>query len=121
MRQIIVCSTCKYSAESKFGPDGQTGGEILLGYLQTAAAPIEVHVGSQACLWNCSRPCSVVLQDSARFSYVTGGHEPSPDQAQAIVDWFKLHGESETGDVSFRAWPDRMRGHFIARLPAWER
>ena len=37
--------------------------------------------------------------------------------AEAIVDWFDLHGASEDGWVSFRQWPDGMRGHFIARMP----
>ncbi len=72
---------------------------------------------TQACLWNCTRPCSVVFQDSERFSYVTGGHEPTAKQAEAILDWFALHGETAGGEVPFRSWPDRMRGHFIARIP----
>ncbi len=39
------------------------------------------------------------------------------DAAEAILAWFDLHGESERGEVPFRAWPHGMRGHFIARLP----
>ena len=59
----------------------------------------------------------VVLRDGERFTYFTGDHEPTREQAEAILDWFALHGESETGEVPFRQWPDRMRGHFIARIP----
>ena len=58
-----------------------------------------------------------VLRDHDRFTYFTGNHEPSREQAEAILDWFALHEQSETGEVSFRQWPDRMRGHFIARIP----
>ncbi|MBC8038887.1 MAG: DUF1636 domain-containing protein, partial [Rhizobiales bacterium] len=38
-------------------------------------------------------------------------------QAEAILDWFELHGATETGEVPFRTWPDAMRGHFISRIP----
>ena len=120
MRDIVMCSTCKYSAASKTGPDGRTGGETLIAHMRDAVAArgAKFNVVTQACLWNCQRHCSVVLRDDDRFTYFTGGHEPSREQAEAIVDWFTAHGETETGEVPFRQWPDRMRGHFIARIPA---
>jgi predicted metal-binding protein len=123
MRQIILCTTCRYSADSKTGPDGRTGGETLVAHVR-ARLPESglkgVEIQTQACLWNCNRSCSVILRDDERFSYVTGGHEPTSDQAEAILQWFTLHGQSESGEVPFRQWPDRMRGHFIARIPRCE-
>ena len=77
----------------------------------------DVHVQTQACLWNCTRPCSVVMRDDERFSYVTGGNEPTKAQAEAILRWFDAHGKTETGEVPFKQWPQAMRGHFIARMP----
>ena len=119
MRDIVMCTTCKFSAAGKTGPDGRTGGETLIAHMADAIAArgLALPIATQACLWNCSRHCSVVLRDGARFTYVTGGHEPTREQAEAILDWFTLHGESEAGEVPFRQWPDRMRGHFIARIP----
>lgn len=118
MRSIILCSTCRYSTESKTGPDGRTGGETLIAHVREAlAGRDDVVVETQACLWNCKRHCSVVLRDDERFTYFTGEHVPTAAQAQAIVTWFDLHGETETGEVPFREWPDAMRGHFIARIP----
>lgn len=120
MRRLVICSTCKYSAESKFAPDGRTGGEILAAAVRNVLAGEgrgDVRVETQACLWNCTRPCSVLVQDDQRFSYVTGGHEPSENQARAIVEWFDLHGQTPDGVVPFKAWPQAMRGHFIARMP----
>jgi predicted metal-binding protein len=120
MRSVVVCTTCKYSPISKTGPDGRTGGEMLLAHVRDEVAErdaADVTVEAQACLWNCARPCSVVLRDATRFSYITGGHEPTRAQAQAIVDWFAAHSESERGEVPFRQWPERMKGHFIARVP----
>ena len=57
------------------------------------------------------------MRDDERFSYVTGGHESTLAQAEAILTWFDAHGQTETGEVPFRSWPQAMRGHFIARMP----
>lgn len=120
MREIVMCTTCRHSATEKTGPDGRTGGETLIAHMRDALADrpeMGVAVQTQACLWNCKRHCSVILRDDQRFTYFTGDHEPSREQADAILDWFAAHGETETGEVPFRQWPDRMRGHFIARIP----
>jgi predicted metal-binding protein len=77
----------------------------------------DVSVQTQICLWNCTRPCSVVMRDDERFSYVTGSNEPTKAQAEAILEWFDAHGATETGEVPFKQWPQAMRGHFIARMP----
>ena len=77
----------------------------------------DVVVEPQICMWNCTKPCSVVIQDDQRFSYITGSNSPDAPQAEAIVQWFDLHGESADGQVPFKQWPPLMRGHFIARIP----
>lgn len=119
MRSLVICSTCRHSAAAKCGPDGRSGGETLIAHLREAAAArgLDVAIDTQACLWNCQRPCSVLLRDDRRFSYVTGDHAPERQQADAILDWFALHEASASGEVPWRQWPARMRGHFIARIP----
>jgi predicted metal-binding protein len=119
MRALVLCSTCRFSAEERLAPDGRTGGETLIGHMREAIAErgLGLAVDTQACLWNCKRPCSVIIRDDARFSYVTGDHPPERAQAEAILDWCVLHEATPTGEVPFRQWPDRMRGHFIARIP----
>lgn len=120
MRSLVVCTTCKFSPESKLAPDGRTGGETLLAHLREAlqaSGRDDLQIEAQACLWNCNRPCSVVMRDDQRFSYVTGGNSPTREQAEAVIAWFDAHGQTETGEVPFRQWPDQMRGHFIARIP----
>lgn len=83
----------------------------------TARRIEDVWLQTQPCLWNCKRHCSVILRDDQRFTYVTGDHEPTREQAEAILDWFQSHGDTVSGEVPFAQWPDRMRGHFIARMP----
>ena len=118
MRSLVICNTCKFSLESKFAPDGRTGGQILIDHVRQALVDrTDVDVVEQACMWNCVRPCSVVIRDDERYSYITGGNAPTRDQAQAILTWFDAHGESATGEVPFKQWPQAMRGHFIARIP----
>lgn len=118
MRSLVICNTCKFSPESKFAPDGRTGGQILIDHVRQALVDrTDVDVVEQACMWNCVRPCSVVIRDDERYSYITGGNAPTRDQAEAILTWFDAHGESATGEVPFKQWPQAMRGHFIARIP----
>jgi predicted metal-binding protein len=124
MRRLVFCSTCKFSPESKTGPDGRTGGELLHAAMQAVLQRLgrtDVETVTQACMWNCDKPCSVVIQDDERFSYVTGRNVPSEEQAEAILAWFDAYGESDDGTVPFRQWPQMMRGHFIARLPPAEK
>jgi len=77
----------------------------------------DIAVEPQVCMWNCTKPCSVVLQDEARYSYITGSNTPDEEQAEALVQWFDAHGATEDGQVPFKQWPQKMRGHFIARIP----
>lgn len=117
-RAIIVCQTCKFTAEEKTNAEGVSGGEILTRHLEEVLDGREdVAIQKQDCLWACSDHCNVMMSDTERFSYLAGRFEPGREAAEAIVEWFDKHGESKTGQVAFRQWPDGMRGHFIARLP----
>ncbi|MEP2942738.1 MAG: DUF1636 domain-containing protein [Hyphomicrobiales bacterium] len=118
-RTIIVCQTCKFSQEAKLNDEGLAGGEILTKHLEDVLGEREdLVIQKQDCLWACSDHCNVLMSDSKRFSYLAGRFEPKREAAEAIVQWFDKHGENKTGQVPFREWPDEMRGHFIARLPA---
>ncbi len=119
-RMIVFCETCKFSKEEKLAPDGRTGGEMLAQEMRDLLAErkrSDVTIATQACLWSCTRHCNVYLRDEDKFSYLTGDFAPERPSAEAILEWFDMHGASETGAVSFREWPDGMRGHFIARIP----
>ncbi len=120
MRSLVLCNTCKFPDGRKLGDDGRTGGQTLIAELRGLLADLDRHdvnVVEQTCLWNCTQSCSVAISDTERFSYITGKHVATRAQAEAILQWFDAHGETETGEVPFRQWPDAMRGHFIARIP----
>jgi predicted metal-binding protein len=44
--------------------------------------------------------------------------KPSEASAEAIVEYAELHAASETGRVPFKQWPQGVKGHFVARIPA---
>ena len=120
MRSLVFCTTCKFADGRQTDQQGRSAGTLLMGEflgLLADRARQDVSVVPHACLWNCTRPCSVIIRDSDRYSYVTGGNEPTRAQAEALLAWFDLHGASVLGEVPFRQWPDGMRGHFIARIP----
>lgn len=118
-RKITVCTTCKLSPQSAFDDKGQTGGELMLKALRDAATTRgeTVDIGPQECLWSCEQSCSVLLQDSEKVSYLTGKFSPGPEAANAILDWFELHDQSDDGNVPLEQWPKSMYSHFIARIP----
>lgn len=120
MRSLVLCNTCRFPDGHKFADDGRTGGQTLIAEMRGLLADIgrtDVQVEEQSCLWNCTQSCSVAIRDTERFSYITGKHVATRAQAEAILQWFDAHGETETGEVPFKLWPDAMRGHFIARIP----
>ena len=120
MRALVLCTTCRYSDQQQTGPDGRTGGETLIEHVETALKQRgreDMRVERQACLWSCRRHCNVLFRDDQRFSYLAGDLKPLRETAEAIIDWFDLHGSSEMGAVAFRRWPAAMRGRFIARFP----
>jgi predicted metal-binding protein len=123
MRSLVFCNTCKFHDGRKLDENGRSAGQVLVSEMRQVLADLQrtdVAVVEQTCLWNCTQSCSVAIQDTDRFSYITGRHVPTRGQAEAILAWFDAHGETETGEVPFRQWPDAMRGHFIARIPPFK-
>ena len=116
---IFVCDTCAFSAESKTDGAGRTGGEVLAGLVEEQAAGVEgVEVRRQSCLMGCEHPCNTAVAGAGKLTYVLGRFSPEADAAAAVVDYARLHAASESGRVPFRAWPQGVKGHFIARIPA---
>lgn len=116
---IFVCDTCRYSIEDKVDGAGRTGGEILAGYVEAAAEGVtDVIVNRQSCLMGCDRHCNTAISAPGKLSYVLGRFEPSEDAAAAVVEYAALHASSDTGRVPFKQWPQGVKGHFVARIPA---
>ena len=46
-----------------------------------------------------------------------GRFDGTQEDAEALVDYATKFGESESGAVPFRQWPQGVKGHFVARVP----
>jgi len=116
--RLIVCDTCRYSAEEKLSPDGLTGGGILAGHIETlAGSGGSIAVCRHSCLMGCEHACNVALSQKGKFTYVLGGFRPDTEAAEAIVDFARKYAASGSGQVPYRTWPQGVKGHFISRVP----
>lgn len=118
--RLVVCTTCRASAEAPLDAAGRAGGRALLEEVLEAASPGhgDVQVEGQACLWACSSFCTVYLSEPGKPAYLAGRFTPTPEAGRDILAFARLYAASETGAVAYRDWPEGMKGHFIARLPA---
>jgi predicted metal-binding protein len=116
---IFVCDTCRYSREHREGPDGRTGGEMLAERVERLAAGRPgIEVRRQSCLMGCDRFCNTAVAAPGKLTYVLGMFAPTEASAEAVVEYARLHAESPTGQVPLRQWPQGVKGHFVARIPA---
>ncbi len=114
---ITICDTCKRSDWAERGLD-QTDGERLATLIEDATTGGEgVKSQRYSCLMGCGSGCNLAIQSVNKLTYMLGDFEALPEQASAIVEYARLHSESETGQVVFRAWPQAIKGHFVSRLP----
>lgn len=117
---LTICDTCKregWDAETA----GRTDGESLAALIEAAAAGQQTLITRRhSCLMGCTRACNVALQAPGKLAYTLGNFEPTPEAAQAIVDYALLHAQSASGQVPYRQWPEAVKGHFVTRHPPLE-
>lgn len=114
---ITICDTCKREDWAERG-ETRSDGEALAALVEGAAQGVEgVRTRRHACLMGCGKGCNLAIQAAGKLTYVLGGFAPGDEAASAIVEYARLHNESETGQVPFRQWPQAVKGHFVSRLP----
>jgi predicted metal-binding protein len=90
---------------------------VLAGLVETAAAGTGLRTRRVSCLMGCTHGCNVAIQAQGKLAYTLGRFSPDADSAGAIVDYARLHADSDTGQVPFRQWPQGVKGHFVTRHP----
>jgi len=117
--RLTICSTCAFSKMSAFDDEGNTGGQLLSRAIKERAATheAEVEIVDHACLWACTKPSNVLIEQNGKTGYLAGGFKPGPEAADAILDWCAAYDRSVDGEVDFADWPHGMLGRFIARIP----
>jgi predicted metal-binding protein len=118
---VVVCSTCKLSAEAREDDQGRRGGALLeeaMRAVQAADPKLQgVVIQAMPCLFACTRSCTVHIRAPGKVGYVLGDFVPGEDAARAILEYAAAHAASEEGRVPFREWPQGVKGHFITRTP----
>ncbi|MFN3609310.1 MAG: DUF1636 family protein [Hyphomonas sp.] len=116
---IIVCSTCRLTQTERENEDGKRGGALLAEAIRAEAArrPEAIAIQDMPCLFACQRWCTVHLRAEGKISYVLGDFQPTPEAANAILDYFQHYVASEHGVVPYKNWPEGVKGHFITRSP----
>lgn len=118
---VVVCATCRLSADQREDADGRRGGALLAEAMRKVqdadAALAGVAVQEMPCLFACQRHCVVHLRAPGRIGYVLGGFAPAEDDARAILEYAALHAQSPEGVVPYGLWPDGVKGHFVTRMP----
>ncbi|MBB4858914.1 putative metal-binding protein [Novosphingobium chloroacetimidivorans] len=118
---VVVCSTCRFSAEAREDEGGQRGGALLATAMRAVQAEepelAGVAVQEMPCLFSCQRHCSVHIRAPGKVGYVLGDFVPDRASAQAILTYASRHAASEEGVVRYAEWPEGVKGHFIVRTP----
>lgn len=118
---VVACSTCRWSATERNGPDGVSGGATLAAALRRVQASDPGYAGiavqDMPCLFACGDACTVHLRGDGRIGYVMGRFSADEAAARAILDFARAYADSRTGQVPYREWPDGVKGHFLTRMP----
>lgn len=118
---IVVCSSCRHSADSREDADRRSGGEAMVAALRSVAATDPRYQGiaieAMPCLFACSQPCTLHIRAPGKIGYVLGRFTPDMAAARAVLDYALRHAESAEGEVAYRLWPEGVKGHFIVRVP----
>ncbi|MBB4087019.1 MULTISPECIES: DUF1636 domain-containing protein [Sphingomonas] len=118
---LVVCDTCRFSADAREDEHGQRGGARLAEALRVVQALdpryAAVTVETMPCLFACTEHCTVHLRAAAKVGYVLGRFAPDADAARALLDYATAYADSEHGRVPFKQWPEGVKGHFIVRTP----
>lgn len=114
---ITICDTCKRPDWEARGVE-KTDGTALAELLEAATKDVEaVRIRRHSCLMGCGKGCNLAIQAAGKLTYVMGDFEADGVQAKGIVEYARLHDESDTGQVPFRSWPQAVKGHFVSRIP----
>jgi predicted metal-binding protein len=118
---LTVCTSCKTAASNAPGDETRSAGSILAERIETAMLQRHaegIELVRHECLWACAQACSVLIEGRPRTGYLAGRFEPTEAAAGAILDWASAYAATPDGVVPYRNWPEGIKGHFIARIPA---
>lgn len=112
---ITICDTCKRDSWTE--GQHQTDGEALADLIEARLGDAPVQTRRVSCLMGCSRSCNIAIQAPGKLNYTLGEFDPTPEAADAIIEYASKHANSDSGQVPYREWPEGVKGHFVTRHP----
>ena len=110
---VLVCQTCRRAdmADGAVRP-----GARLLEKLDSTDLPAGVRISGVDCLSNCKNGCTIVLQATAKWTYIYGNINPESDFEQ-LCEGIAGYADSEDGIVPWKQRVSLFRKNSIARIP----
>ncbi|KAJ8137799.1 hypothetical protein OY671_008988, partial [Metschnikowia pulcherrima] len=107
---VVVCSTCRSSADRREDEGGRRGGASLAEALRRVRGREPGRAGGavqeRACSFAGQRHCTVHIRAPGRIGYVSGGFTPDEAAARAISGYAVRHAASAEGTVPYAEWPE---------------
>ena len=119
MVTLTICTSCRPGPVADADAAAPASGARLAAMVEQAAGNRTDPPGiiRHECLWACRSACVVLIQSPGKTGYLAGRFVPEAAAAEALLDWSDAYLQSPAGDVPYTAWPEGMKGHFIARIP----
>ena len=114
---ITICETCKREGWADRRVSETDGLKFAKLIEQIPTNNRRVSIRRHSCLMGCKNGCNVIIQDNDKLSYALGNFTPDLESATALVNYANLHAESANGQVPYKSWPEKIKGHFVARIP----
>lgn len=112
---VFVCVSCRRrlgDAEGAFDQPGRGLASVLRRKLRRA----DVAIAEVDCLAVCTRPCTLALAGTNKWTYLIGDLEPE-SHLEEIVAAVKSFAASENGIIAWRERPPSFRKGVVARVP----
>jgi predicted metal-binding protein len=119
---LTVCSSCRFSKSTREDARGHSGGALFAGELAEAlrhhACKDRLELRLTDCFFACSEHCTAYVESDGRAGYLLGRFSPLARDVTALLDYIAHYLDSSDGAVPYPLWPEGVKGHFIARIPA---
>jgi predicted metal-binding protein len=120
---ITVCTTCRAPGTSR---EQRADGKNLFDAVQEALwtaqtednAAQNVQLRGQSCMSGCNRACTLAVQGAGKWTYCWGDLASDAETAAQVVACALMHQRSTTGELEWKARPERLKSGVLARISA---
>lgn len=123
---LFVCTSC--ASTWKDGQRvGQSGGEKLLEAIAACHEDWELReafpIQPVECMSACSRPCTISMAASGKFTFVFGNlsvkDDKLPETVDAVLTCAEQFYDKADGLLTWAERPKPLKSGLVARIPAW--